>query len=147
MKNDEFKRVSKFIDYVVLINVAVFTLLVIMYLSSCKKPKPQPAPVPYTNNAPSELKGEWVRDSLGNQSVMFANPNSEVVKLNFSNDTLYKSVTYTINNQTVNLVDKYSYSGSSLLWLTYNYHIDFYNSKIRLTLVQNGQTTIEVFKR
>ena len=147
MKNNEFKRVSKFIDYVVLINVAVFTLLVIMYLSSCKKPKPQPAPVPYTNNAPSELKGEWVRDSLGNQSVMFANPNSEVVKLNFSNDTLYKSVTYTINNQTVNLVDKYSYSGSSLLWLTYNYHIDFYNSKIRLTLVQNGQTTIEVFKR
>lgn len=147
MKNDEFKRVSKFIDYVVLINVAVFTLLVIMYLSSCKKPKPQPAPVPYTNNAPSELKGEWVRDSLGNQSIMFANPNSEVVKLNFSNDTLYKSVTYTINNQTVTFVDKYTYNKPSLVWLTYNYHIDLYNSKICFTLVQNGQTTIEVFKR
>ena len=52
-----------------------------------------------------------------------------------------------VNNQTVNFVDKYSYSGSSLVWLTYNYHLDFYNSKIRLTLVQNGQTLIEVFKR
>lgn len=121
--------------------------LVLVALFACKKPKPQPAPAAYVNNAPSELKGEWVRDSLGNQSVMFANPNSEVVKLNFSNDTLYKSVTYTLNNQTVNFIDKYTYNGTSLVWLTYNYKVDLYNNKIRITLVQNGQTLIEVFKR
>lgn len=146
MENEELKRVSKFIDYVVLINVALFGLLILM-LFSCKKETPKPAPAAYVNNAPSELKGEWVRDSLGNASVMFANPNSEVVKLNFINDTLYKSVTYTLNNQTVNFVDKYTYNGTSLVWLTYNYKVDLYNNKIRITLVQNGQTTIEVFKR
>lgn len=147
MKNEELKRVSKFIDYVVLINVGVFALVMIMLFSCKKEPIQAAAPIPYTNNAPAELKGEWVRDSLGNASVMFANPNSEVVTLNFSNDTLYKSVTYTLNNQTVNFIDKYTYNGTSLVWLTYNYKVDLYNNKIRITLVQNGQTTIEVFKR
>lgn len=125
----------------------LFIVMLALGALSCKKEKVQDSTTPHVNTAPIELAGEWVRDSLGNASVMFANPNTETVMLNFSSDTLYKKIVYTSNSQVLPFTSTYTYSGNYLTWLTYKYDVSLYSGKLRLTLNENNQVMIETFKR